>query len=38
MIAKGGHSLLSAKAIDAVLNRLAPRADLLTPNAPGPRP
>lgn len=34
MIAKGGHSLLSGKAIGAILNRMVPRADLLTPNAP----
>ena len=34
MIAKGGQSLLSGKAIGAMLNRLVPRADLLTPNAP----
>ena len=34
MIAKGGQSLLSGKAVGAMLNRLVPRADLLTPNAP----
>ncbi len=34
MIAKGGQSLLSAKALDLMINRLLPRADLLTPNAP----
>lgn len=34
MIAKGGQALLSDKALEAVLNRLIPRADLLTPNAP----
>lgn len=34
MIAKGGHSLLEAKAIDAVRTCLIPNAHLLTPNAP----
>jgi hydroxymethylpyrimidine/phosphomethylpyrimidine kinase len=34
MIAKGGQALLSNKALGAVLNRLVPRAALLTPNAP----
>ena len=34
MIAKGGQSLLSDRALDAVINLLAPRAHLLTPNAP----
>ena len=34
MIAKGGQSLLSAKALDLMINRLLPRADLLTPNEP----
>ena len=34
MIAKGGQSLLSGKALDLLINRLLPRADLLTPNAP----
>jgi hydroxymethylpyrimidine/phosphomethylpyrimidine kinase len=34
MIAKGGQSLLSDKALSAVLNLLVPRATLLTPNAP----
>jgi hydroxymethylpyrimidine/phosphomethylpyrimidine kinase len=34
MIAKGGQSLLSNKALGAVLNLLVPRAALLTPNAP----
>ena len=34
MIAKGGASLLRAKAVDAVRRLLVPRADLLTPNAP----
>ncbi|MDB5461472.1 MAG: bifunctional hydroxymethylpyrimidine kinase/phosphomethylpyrimidine kinase [Caulobacteraceae bacterium] len=33
MIAKGGQSLLSDKALDAILNLLVPRAALLTPNA-----
>lgn len=34
MIAKGGHALLEAKAIDAVKACLIPDAYLLTPNAP----
>ena len=34
MIAKGGQSLLSNKALAAFKARLIPRADLLTPNAP----
>ena len=34
MIAKGGHDLLSDKALGALISRLIPRADLLTPNAP----
>jgi hydroxymethylpyrimidine/phosphomethylpyrimidine kinase len=34
MIAKGGQALLSDRALDAVINRLLPRAALLTPNAP----
>ncbi len=34
MIAKGGQSLLSDKALGAILNLLVPRAALLTPNAP----
>ncbi len=34
MIAKGGQSLLSGKALEVLINRLLPRADLLTPNAP----
>ena len=34
MIAKGGQALLSEGALDALINRLLPRADLLTPNAP----
>ena len=34
MIAKGGHALLSDKALSAVMSLLVPRADLLTPNAP----
>ena len=34
MIAKGGQALLSKGALDALINRLLPRADLLTPNAP----
>jgi hydroxymethylpyrimidine/phosphomethylpyrimidine kinase len=34
MIAKGGQSLLTDKAFDALVNRLLPRAALLTPNAP----
>ena len=34
MIAKGGHALLEAEAIDAVKTQLLPRAALITPNAP----
>jgi hydroxymethylpyrimidine/phosphomethylpyrimidine kinase len=34
MIAKGGQALLSDRALDVLINRLLPRADLLTPNAP----
>jgi hydroxymethylpyrimidine/phosphomethylpyrimidine kinase len=34
MTAKGGRALLPAKALDALLNLLVPRASLLTPNAP----
>jgi hydroxymethylpyrimidine/phosphomethylpyrimidine kinase len=34
MIAKGGASLLEAKAVEAVRSELVPRAALLTPNAP----
>jgi hydroxymethylpyrimidine/phosphomethylpyrimidine kinase len=34
MIAKGGEALLPDKALDLLINRLLPRADLLTPNAP----
>jgi hydroxymethylpyrimidine/phosphomethylpyrimidine kinase len=34
MIAKGGQALLSGRALDTLINRLVPRADLLTPNAP----
>jgi hydroxymethylpyrimidine/phosphomethylpyrimidine kinase len=34
MIAKGGQSLLTDRALDVLINRLLPRADLLTPNAP----
>lgn len=34
MIAKGGASLLEARAVDAVKTLLVPRAALLTPNAP----
>ena len=34
MIAKGGHALLEAKAIDAVKSCLIPNAFLLTPNTP----
>ncbi|WP_114394525.1 bifunctional hydroxymethylpyrimidine kinase/phosphomethylpyrimidine kinase [Oleisolibacter albus] len=34
MVAKGGHRLLVENAIQAVLTRLLPLADLLTPNAP----
>jgi hydroxymethylpyrimidine/phosphomethylpyrimidine kinase len=34
MIAKGGQTLLSETALGLLINRLVPRADLLTPNAP----
>jgi hydroxymethylpyrimidine/phosphomethylpyrimidine kinase len=34
MIAKGGQALLTGRALEALINRLVPRADLLTPNAP----
>lgn len=34
MIAKGGHPLLAEAAVAAVRERMAPRAALLTPNAP----
>jgi len=34
MVAKGGHALLQADAVQAVRERLIPRAALLTPNAP----
>lgn len=34
MIAKGGRALLSDRAFETLINRLVPRADLLTPNAP----
>ena len=34
MIAKGGHSLLETRAIDAVKSILVPNTALLTPNAP----
>ena len=34
MIAKGGHPLLEAKGIAAIMDLLVPRAALLTPNAP----
>jgi hydroxymethylpyrimidine/phosphomethylpyrimidine kinase len=34
MMAKGGQTLLSVRAVAAFKNRLVPRADLLTPNAP----
>ncbi|MGE0717254.1 MAG: hydroxymethylpyrimidine/phosphomethylpyrimidine kinase, partial [Alphaproteobacteria bacterium] len=34
MIAKGGHPLLQAEAVDALRARLLPRASLLTPNLP----
>ncbi|MEO6338994.1 MAG: bifunctional hydroxymethylpyrimidine kinase/phosphomethylpyrimidine kinase [Caulobacteraceae bacterium] len=34
MVAKGGHALLAADAVRAVIEHLVPRATLLTPNAP----
>jgi hydroxymethylpyrimidine/phosphomethylpyrimidine kinase len=34
MIAKGGQVLLSDRGLGVMINRLLPRADLLTPNAP----
>jgi hydroxymethylpyrimidine/phosphomethylpyrimidine kinase len=34
MVAKGGHSLLAAEAVEAVRHELLPLATLLTPNAP----
>lgn len=34
MVAKGGHSLLPRKAVDAVKTLMIPRAALITPNAP----
>ncbi|MGZ3315241.1 MAG: bifunctional hydroxymethylpyrimidine kinase/phosphomethylpyrimidine kinase [Caulobacteraceae bacterium] len=34
MVAKGGQALLSHRALELLINRLLPRADLLTPNAP----
>jgi len=34
MVAKGGRALLSDRALDVLINRLLPRAALLTPNAP----
>jgi hydroxymethylpyrimidine/phosphomethylpyrimidine kinase len=34
MLAKGGQSLLTGRALDVLINRLLPRAALLTPNAP----
>ncbi len=34
MVAKGGHSLLPRKAVDAVRTLMVPRAALVTPNAP----
>jgi hydroxymethylpyrimidine/phosphomethylpyrimidine kinase len=34
MVAKGGRSLLTDRALDVLLNRLLPLAALLTPNAP----
>lgn len=34
MVAKGGHPLLADEAVSAVRDRLAPRARLITPNAP----
>ncbi len=34
MIAKGGHRLMTQRAVEAVISQLVPRATLLTPNAP----
>ena len=34
MVAKGGHSLLAAEAVDTLRRRLLPRAAVLTPNLP----
>jgi hydroxymethylpyrimidine/phosphomethylpyrimidine kinase len=34
MVAKGGHALLAAEAVDTLRRRLLPRAAVLTPNAP----
>lgn len=34
MVAKGGHPLLEASAVDILKARLVPRADVLTPNVP----
>jgi hydroxymethylpyrimidine/phosphomethylpyrimidine kinase len=34
MIAKSGHALMSDRALEVLINRLVPRADLVTPNAP----
>lgn len=34
MVAKGGHPLLEASAVDVLKTRLVPRADVLTPNVP----
>jgi hydroxymethylpyrimidine/phosphomethylpyrimidine kinase len=34
MIAKSGHALLSDRALEVLINRLLPRANLVTPNAP----
>ena len=34
MVAKGGHSLLAAEAVDTLRRRLLPRAAVITPNLP----
>jgi len=34
MVAASGHALLEPRAVDAIKQRLSPRADLLTPNLP----
>ena len=34
MVAKGGHALLAAEAVDALRRQLLPRATVITPNLP----